>query len=425
MQSTVTPNGIFNQIGIFIALPILVIMAWNLWLSYIQTVFLKGLKWRLIEIKPPKDVWKSPAAMELVLNSLYQTGGTSVWFDRYWKGNLRNYFSLEIVSTEGDIHFYIRTTEKFQKIIESQIYAQYPQAEVFEVDDYTTKIPEFKKDGPISLWGCNFVLTKDDPYPIKTYVDYGLDKAVGSLEEEQRIDPITAMLEFIGSVGIGEHVWFQVNVRAATDRFSIKGKDGKIEKNKKWTDQAKQVIKEFNEGLKEKDKDAEGKVTTTTRRATKGELNVIESIERNANKMGFDSGIRAIYVTDKDHFDPNRISGVTGMIRQYNTTDFNAFKPSGATAFDFPWQDVLGNRIIKKKKDILDDYKDRSFFYGGFSFDKITKYFTHPNKDGGKPFILSTEELATIFHLPGRVSETPTFARIESKKAEPPVNLPI
>ncbi|MEK7105917.1 MAG: hypothetical protein AAB895_00990, partial [Patescibacteria group bacterium] len=80
---------------------------------------------------------------------------------------------------------------------------------------------------------------------------------------------------------------------------------------------------------------------------------------------------------------------------------------------------------IKKKKDILSDYKDRSFFYGGFDFKKLKKYFTHPNKSGETPYILSTEELATIFHLPGRVSETPTFTRIESKKAEPPSNLPI
>ena len=152
---------------------------------------------------------------------------------------------------------------------------------------------------------------------------------------------------------------------------------------------------------------------------------VIESIERNANKFGFDAGIRAIYVTDKDHFDANRIGGLTGMIRQYNTTDYNAFKPTKTTSFDFPWQDVLGTRIIKKKKDILGAYKARAFFYGKFNLKKIKKYFTHPGASGATPFILSTEELATMFHLPGRVSETPTFARIESKKAEPPGNLPI
>jgi hypothetical protein len=328
--------------------------------------------------------------------------------------------SLEIISNEGAIHFYIRTNEKFKKLIESQVYAQYPQAEVIEVEDYAPKMHKFKKDGPINLWGCNFELVKDDPYPIKTYVDYGLDKAVGSLEEEQRIDPITPMLEFIGSVGLGEHIWFQINLRAATDRFTIK-KDGKLEGGKKWTDKAQEIIKELNEKLKEKD--ADGK--SSSRRATKGEQGVIEAIERNANKFGFDAGIRAIYITDSDKFDPNRIAGLTGMIRQYNANDFNSFKPSGTTAFDYPWQDPLGTRIIKKKKDILDDFKDRFFFYGGFDFKKIKTYFTHPNKSGGKAYILSTEEVATMFHLPGRVSETPTFTRIEAKKAEPPIDLPI
>jgi hypothetical protein len=424
MQSAVTSPTFANQFGIFIVLVVLIVMAWNLWLSYIQTVFLKSIKWVLIEIKPPKDVFKSPAAMELMLNSLYQTGGTGTWFDRYWKGNLRNYFSLEIVSTEGSIHFYIRTNEKFKKIIESQIYAQYPQAEVFEVDDYATKIPDVVRDGTTSLWGCNFELTKDDPYPIKTYVDYGLDKAVGSLDEEQRIDPITPMLEFMGSIGSKEHIWFQIILRAATDRFSIK-KDGTVEEGKKWTEKSKEVIKELNDKLKEKTTDAEGKTTTATRRSTKGESAVIEAIERNANKFGFDASIRTLYISDGGTFDANRIGGLTGMIRQYNTSDFNSFKPSGATSFDFPWQDIFGNRIIKKKKYILSDYKNRSLFYSGFDFKKIKKYFTHPNKTKDKIYILSTEELATMYHLPGRVSETPTFARIESKKAEPPVNLPI
>jgi len=423
------PDAFVNLIIVIVAFPIVGVLAWNLWLTYIQTVFLRNIKWVLLEIKPPKDVFKSPLAMELVLNSLYQMGGVGNWFDRYWKGNLRNYFSLEIVSTEGTIKFYIRTSDKFKKLIESQIYAQYPQAEVREVEDYAVKIPDFEKGGPINLWGTNLVLTKDDPYPIKTYIDYGLDKAIGSLAEEERIDPITPTLEFMGSIGAGEHVWFQIILRGATDRFTItKKKDGKevVEENKKWTDAAKDIITKFNDSLKEKEKDAEGKEKVVgNRRATKGEMAVIDSIERNLNKLGFDCGIRALYVTDKDKFDANRISSLTGMLRQYNTVDFNGFKPSGATSFDFAWQDIMGKKIIKKKKDILLEYKGRDFLYGGFDFKKIQTYFTNPARNGGKPFILTTEELATIYHLPGRVAETPSFERIESKKGEAPVNLPI
>lgn len=420
-------QAFMNLIILILLLPVFLTMAWNLWLTYIQTEFLRGYKWVLLEVKPPKDVFKSPLAMELVLNSLYQTGGTGTWFDKYWKGNLRNYFSLEIASTEGSIHFYVRTHPKFQKIIESQIYAQYPQAEVSAADDYTKKVPPFD-DKTMKAWGANFVLTKEDAYPIKTYVDYGLDRAIGSLEEEERIDPITPTLEFMGSVGAGEHIWFQIILRAATDRFTIKEKDKndktkEIEvEGKKWTDKAKEVITKFNEGLKEKDE--EGKVTSS-RRATKGELAVIEAIERNINKLGFDVGIRAVYIARSDKFNGDRIAGLTGMLRQYNTVDFNGFKLSGATSFDFPWQDITGSRIFKKKKDIVDDYIDRAQFYGGFKFEKPKTYFTHPNKSGEDGFVLTTEELATLYHLPGRVAETPTFERIESKKAEAPGNLPI
>ncbi len=423
MDSSTAVTLLLRHAGVFIVLVIVAVMAWNLWLSYVQTTFLRSIKWVLLEIKPPKDVFKSPAAMELVLNSLYQTGGTGTWFDKYWKGNLRNYFSVEIASLEGKIHFYIRTAEKFRKIIESQVYAQYPQAEVFEAKDYAAEMPDFTKNAPIALWGCDFVLTqKEEIYPIKTYIEYGLDRAVGSLDEEQRIDPITPMLEFMGSVGIGENVWFQIILRAATNRFVVKNKDGVEEPGKAWTDRVKQVIKDFNENLKIKD--GEGKIVET-RRATKGEQQVVEAIERNANKIGFDAAIRAIYITRSENFDANRIAGVTGMVRQYGASDYNGLKPSGATSFDFPWQDLGGNKIIKKKSDILQDYKHRGFFYGSFEFDKPSKYFTHPEKSGGTPFILSTEEIATMFHLPGRVAETPNFTRIESKKGEPPANLPI
>jgi len=426
MQVASVLELLVRHVGVYVIFLLVVVLAWNLWLTYIQTQFLRGIKWILLEVKPPKEVFKSPAAMELVLNSLYQAGGTGNWYDKYWKGNLRNYFSLEIVSTEGKIHFYIRTSEKFKKIIESQLYAQYPQAEIFEVKDYVTDVPNFSKDGPINLWGAGLELTNEEEVvPIKTYVEYGLDRAVGSLDEEQRIDPITPMLEFMGSVGIGEHIWFQMIVRAATNRF-VATKDGVEIPGKAWTDRVKQVIKDFNESLIEYEKDAEGKKKKIgSRRATKGEGAVIDAIERNANKLGFDTGMRAIYVAKKENFDPNRIAGLTGMFRQYGAVDYNGFKPAGATVIEFPWQDIFGGKIIEKKEKMLGGYKSRGFFYGGFDFDKISKYFTHPAESGGKPFILSTEEIATLFHLPGRVAETPSFTRIESKKGEPPANLPI
>ena len=67
-------------------------------------------------------------------------------------------------------------------------------------------------------------------------------------------------------------------------------------------------------------------------------------------------------------------------------------------------------RIKNYRKDQFDAYKQRSWFY-------------LPHKV--KPFVLTTEELATIYHFPGGVAQTPTFGRIPSRKGEAPVDLPV
>lgn len=424
MNEPFTLVSLLNEIGVFIAIPILVILAWNLWNQYINALYLKSIPWIILEITPPREVFKSPLAMELVLNTLHG-GGAGNWYEKYWKGELAQYYSLEIVSIEGKVRFFVRFHKKFRRAFESQLYAQYPEAEIKEVADYTTTVPSFKKDGPIGLFAYDLALAKDDPYPIKSYVDYGLDKAIGSLEEEQRIDPITPLLETMGSIGIGEQIWVQINIRQDTKRYSVK-KGDKVEENKSWKDKAREVIKEMNDKLKEKEKNAEGKETTTTRRATRGEQNVVEAIERHMNKPGFDTGIRVLYIAEKEYFNKkDTISAFTAMWRQFATEDLNSFKLTNLTKPSEPWKDIFGTKLLKMKKDFLDDYKDRSFFYGGFKFSKLKTYFSHPAVSGNKPFLLSTEELATIFHLPGRVASTPTVERIEAKKAEPPADLPI
>ena len=49
-----------------------------------------------------------------------------------------------------------------------------------------------------NLWGCEFKLLKPDAYPIKTYIDFGLDK---DPKEEFKVDPISPVIELFGSIG--------------------------------------------------------------------------------------------------------------------------------------------------------------------------------------------------------------------------------
>ncbi len=388
-------------------------IAWKSWLGYIRTQHIRGLKWKLLHIRIPQDIFKSPAAMEIFLsNALYQSGGMAEWHKKYWFGNVPVWFSLEIVSIEGRLYFFIYAQERFRPLIEAQLYAQFPGVEVVESEDYTDMIPPYNKSADWNLFGSEFVLTKDDPYPIKTYVDFGLDRTSG-VEEEEKIDPIAPTIEYMGSLGVGEQMWLQIIVQAA--HWPRYNDPEHWYKKRKWQDVGKEIIKKLKV---DQQKPLEG--TTSPSRPTKGEQDIIAAIERSITKYGFDSGIRAIYLAHKDMFKAIHITGLLGLFRQFNSGNMNGFKPVNTTSFDYPWQDFSGNRAAKLKAEMLEAYRARGYFHGPGSSDRVAG-----NKVERKPFVLTTEELATIFHFPGRAQETPTFKRIESKKSEPPSNLPM
>lgn len=381
---------------IFLALPIFMARLFVAnWIKYVRIKFMAGQKHLLLELQLPKEMTKSPAAMELFIAALYQGGGESTWYDRYVKGGMRTWFSLELVSIEGQVGFYIWTREKFRKIIEAQLYSQYPDIEINEVEDYAKNV---EYDDNTELFGCLFEKKQPSFYPIKTYVDYGLDK---DPKEEFKVDPITPLIEFLGSLGKGEQAWIQILIRVHKKEMK---KPGTLFDTVDWSHFAKEEIK-----TKMKRNKGEGE---TSDRLTKGEKGAIEAIERSITKLAFDTGIRALYIAKKNAFNPANIAGLTGSFRQYNSDNLNSFKPAGVTAFDYPWQDLMNIRLSKKKKSILKAYKERAFFRPIYT-------------DIGTHFVLNSEELATIYHFPGGVAKTPTFARIGSRKAEAPSNLPI
>jgi hypothetical protein len=373
----------------------------NLWMRYVRTRWISNIDWVLLEVKLPKDIYKSPLAMEVVLNALYQSP-SGQWFDHFFKGRVKNWFSLELVSVEGNVHFFIRTNAMYKDIIEAQIYGQYPTAEVYEVPDYTKYVDYKGKEGEWSLWGMEYALTKEDAYPIKTYVDFGLDKE--SVKEEYKTDPITSMLEFLGSIGKDEQIWIQILVQSTGDRFK---KPGKWFGKRGWKDEGEDLIEDI---IKKARSRRGGSSENAPVILTKIEENVITAIERNISKLGFDCGMRGVYLSKGDAFNVSNIFSLLGAFRQYSSNELNGFKPANTTSFNFPWQDYKDIRVTKLKKKIFDAYKRRSYFY-------------LPYKK--KPFVLNTEELATVYHFPGGVAETPTFGRVTSKKAEPPANLPI
>ena len=75
----------------------------------------------LLEIKIPKDVPKSPAAMEFVLQGMWEPSAPGTFVDAFWEGKVRDWFSLELVSIGGEVRFFIWALPRWKKIIKSRV----------------------------------------------------------------------------------------------------------------------------------------------------------------------------------------------------------------------------------------------------------------------------------------------------------------
>lgn len=386
--------------------PVLLIALYALWMRYQHFNTIANKNWILLEVRLPKEIFKSPAAMEVILAGAFYHEDESTWYAQLVKGDVRTPFSLEIVSIEGSVHFLIRTDRLFKETIEAQIYANYPGVEIFEVDDYVHTVPySVDADNPWEMWGSQLALTKPDPYPIKTYVDYGLDDA--AMKEEHKTDPMTTVLEYLGSLGPGEHAWMQIIIRGT---MKTEHTPGTIFGETTWQEEGKHLIEKLmGRHGHGGEHGAEG-ADLGSLKLSPGEREVVEAIERSISKIGFDTGIRFMYMAKKGIYAKHRRWPILNLFRAFETKNLNSFKSSHATYIKYPWQDFKGIILRKKKLELFEAYCARGYFYYPFKMHY---------------FVLNTEELATLFHFPGGVVTTPMVSRIESKKSEPPANLPV
>lgn len=373
--------------------------AWILWRRYLEVDYISKMEWILLEVKLPLDILKSPLAMEVVLTALFQSNPGNP-YERWFQGRVTRWSSLEIVSHEGDVRFYIRILAGFKNLVESRIYSQYPGVEIHEVEDYVGEIEYNGPGGEWDVWGIQYGLKKPDAYPIKTYIDYELDRQTFREEQEAaKVDPLVSLIEFFSTIGNGERLWLQILIRASKKEFRVANTWFGTQD---WRGEAKELIAKLRE---------------------EGKTDAVKALERSISKHGFDVGIRSMYIAKSEIFDMGKTGGLRVAFEPFNSEFLNGFKRQDGTDSEVPFEnmnwDFSGGplewkfeRTWKAKKRTFEAYRSRSWFY-------------QPYKNRRPPFILNTEELATIYHFPGRVLETPSFVRVTTKKSVPPVNLPI
>lgn len=417
-------NILIIIIGYIMPIP-LSYVAFNFWHHYRTERFIAGMKWALLEIQVPREVNKTPAAMELIFSNAFFHKSKKGFWEQYVQGAPWMWFSLEMVGIEGKVHFFIRTPTRIRDLVETQVYAQYPQAKVIESDDYVFHVPRITKHGGWYMWGCEFTKLLHDARPIKTYRD--MEEMENGIKEEYKIDPITPVIEFLGSLAKGEQVWIQIIVRQTIKSYHSHGPKKHVDFYKAAEEHVEEILSPYTQV---KPGGGPGGADAREIRAPAIFDPIIKKIVRNLEAIHFDCGIRLITLANKQFVSEDNFNNLRResrlVFRQYAAPSLNELNRINSTQFDSPFADPSGLVLNKIKARMVDWYRLRVFFHPPVQYSikyhpLIATFFP-----SGKPeiFVMSTEELATIFHFPGMVSEAPTFKRVESKIAKPPSNLP-
>jgi hypothetical protein len=424
------PNSVSAVLAMLVALsPVwmplyLLVFFWISWIDYIRLMFWFSQSAVLLEVQLPQTIDKNPNAFETFLATFHNASGETTFLARMWKGSFRPIWAIEIASNEGRLGFYIHTRRAFQNIVEARFYGQFPEAKLVEVDDYAARVP-FNLD-EYDIFGAEYQKGTPEALPIKTYVDWGLDK---DPKEELKIDPITNILELLGQVGKNEYYWMQLILKTRRDETEWYGFRRKPDPYKEAAykeiqtivanaaKRSAEVLKLVNANIDKArlDQAQEQAASRGLATLTEGERRRVDKIERNLSKLTWEVGIRIIYMARKENFNGINNGAIVRFFDTFKGQDaareYNSLNVTrGTTFFDYPWQDIGHVRLNIMKESLYFHYKNRAYFY--VPYDQ-------------KPAFLTSEEIATLWHIPSAVVQTPGLNRVPSRRAEAPVNLPV
>lgn len=410
-----------------------------LWLWWRIDLFLSKQRWIMLEIKLPKILPKPIRAMEVVLSSAHAAiyHPPDLW-EKWVDGQVQMSLGLEMVAIDGEPHFFVRTPVQYRDAIESSFYSQYPEIEIVEADDYTKYIPQSIPNKEWDMFGCDYKLVKDDHYPIKTYTEFETEQ---EKTEEKKIDPIAGLLEAMAKIKKGEQLWIQLSIEPIGDAdelkvlgqvttkrsYSVWQKKGEDLRDKLARRDLPPLQKPIIQGAAEilisgppEEKKETKEFLPPEMKLTPGEREILGAIEHKMSKPIFNVTGRFIYLGKRDvWFKPNfRLA--FSFFNEYMTTNLNALFPDGRTltkikkSLFFP---LLNNKTLMARRHYL---RCRKLFRNYIK--RLTPFFPRT----GGTYMLSTEEVASIFHFPSQeTAPAPGVQRIESKKGTVPPSLPM
>lgn len=398
-------------------IPIFGVIIWGLthiWLDHKQGQYNAALKWQLLEINVPQDAIQTPKGMENFFLNLSGVKSGITWREIWLLGKFQAMFSFEVVSNEGRIKFVIRTLDKYRDLVEAALYAQYPEAQITEIEDYVSVLPKEYPNEEYDVFGSELVLSNKAYFPIRTYKDFEHQG-----EKDARFkDPLLPIIEMMGKMKEKEHFWIQMVIQPPDKQDWIKagveylnammGKEKKhapsmmstVMENVLWLPKgivSQMAGMQFGAAHGEEKKD-----DFRMFRMTSQERLMMEAVAEKISKVGWKTKIRWLYAGPKKKFRKGLMaSSAKGMFATFNHQYLNGLGLYGPVTpkDDYIWQAWT---MPRKQRELVSRFKRRS---GG---------------EGADWQMLNVEELATLFHFPAADARTPVLSQIGARRAEAP-----
>lgn len=297
-----------------------------------------------------------------------------------------NHFSFEIFVKNEKIKFIVVCNEILASHIESQIYAQYPMAQINRIPDYSLDISNYSL-----VKGTGIGLLKKDYLPILTFRNF-------------EVDPLSAITSSLSQVKGDEGLAIQIITKPRPDNWQMSGYEA-ISKIKK---------KEFNEKgedfilfkflkfllkiilfiltrifLPSTTSEKEVKTVKPISALSQSEEVTVSGIENKLTRSGFDSFIRIVSFSNNPIDVEQNYRSCLATFSQFSRTNLNSFVE------------------IKESdsKKLIQDFQNRTL-------------------DLSNSYVLNTEELASIYHLPSSSVDIPNIDWAPIRQNEIPDDLP-
>ena len=357
----------------------------------------------LLRIRAGQENERGPLYMEPAISALHSLRGKD------------QQVNLEIGNAEGKIALFVRASESAAQLAESQLYAQYPDVDIerARVDPLTVG----EGDEVVSL---DLVLSDPEVFPIKRHPQFDdmlsrvnvdpiagisstlarfnvpgmrghvqvvMKPVVGSWFRRRAIRSLPLLSQGISSLSETYQNFFaRMQLARGWKKFMYMPLATAMGGIRAWSGFNKffKVVASASSGGYESSSDPDEEEARSMRSHDR-EDSVAAALDK-VNRLLFLCNVRVtvIYPKGQKVEGLRKLSEMAGSFQQFSLPQCNAFETG---------------KIVEQQET-----------HSGF---RIT------------PYILSTEEIATLWHLPTILVQTPNIDWVLSRKLEPPINLPV